>query len=141
MRVVIIEDDPAAVKHLKKLLTTVKPHIGVCASFDNVKDTVVWFENHEEPDMMFLDIQLADGLGIEIFERINVKWPVIFTIGYDEYVIFALESSDMDYLLKPVNAKELNAILQQYSSLEQLNDPLYQKKLNTLLKQFNRECG
>ena len=109
MNVLIIEDEALAIRRLKKLLNDIDPSIQVVESLDSVENSVVWLRNHPEPDMMFVDIQLSDGLSFDIFKRCSVAAPVVFVTAYDEYALQAFKVNSIDYLLKPVEKKELAA--------------------------------
>lgn len=111
MRVIIIEDEELAAWGLLSKLPRVDPAIQVVATLDSVKSAVAWLENNAMPDLAFFDIQLADGLSFEIFDRVEVTCPVIFTTAYDAYALKAFKVNSVDYLLKPVSIEDLaNAI-------------------------------
>ena len=107
MRVIIIEDEELAAWGLLSKLPRVDPAIQVVATLDSVKSAVAWLENNAMPDLAFFDIQLADGLSFEIFERVEVTCPVIFTTAYDAYALKAFKVNSVDYLLKPVSMEDL----------------------------------
>ena len=107
MRILIVEDEPLLVKHLIKLLAEAEPSAKVCGSTNSIASTVQWLLNNEEPDLILIDIELADGQSFEIFEQAHVKSPVIFTTAYDEYALKAFKVNSIDYLLKPVKAEDL----------------------------------
>jgi two-component system, LytTR family, response regulator len=123
MRVLIVEDESMASKRLKRLITDIEPDVDIVATLDSIKRTVKWLEFNETPDLIFLDIQLADGLSFEIFEKTTVSSPIIFTTAFDEYAIQAFKVNSIDYLLKPIDPKELEASIQKfklhYSTTEQ----------------------
>ena len=111
MKVVIIEDEQIAANRLENLLAKSSRQIQVLAKLDTVKRTVEWLELHKSPDLIFMDIQLADGLCFEIFDLVEVDCPVIFTTSYDQYAIRAFKVNSIDYILKPLDPGELyNAI-------------------------------
>jgi len=89
----------------------------VVGQIDNVEDSVDWFKAHEQPDLVFLDIQLADGLSFDIFKQVNISSPVIFTTAYDEYAIRAFKLNSIDYLLKPVRPESLESALRKLDEL------------------------
>jgi two-component system LytT family response regulator len=117
MRVVIIEDELPAVKALEKALRETEPHIDIIKICDSVSTAVTWFQNNPPPDLVLMDIQLGDGISFEIFEKAEIKCPVIFVTAYDEYAIRAFKLNSIDYLLKPVNATEISHSLQKFKSL------------------------
>lgn len=106
MNVLIVEDEQPAVRRLEKLLQNIDGSIRYFPSVDTVKEAVS-FLKQQQPDLLFLDIQLADGLSLEIFKQVDVKCPVIFTTAYDHYAIQAIKLNSVDYLLKPIDEKEL----------------------------------
>ncbi|MEG1622249.1 MAG: LytTR family DNA-binding domain-containing protein [Alistipes sp.] len=117
MKVVIIEDETAAVVNLKAILREVAPTIEVLATLEGVQESVAWLTTHGEPDLFFMDIHLADGDSFRIFERIQLSAPVIFTTAYDQYALDAFKVSSIDYLLKPINAADVKRALDKLSRL------------------------
>jgi len=117
IKVLIVEDEPHAQSELKRLLAQCGHDILVMDCIDTVEDTIHWINNHPQPDLMFFDIQLSDGLSFEIFKHIKATTPVIFTTAFDEYAIQAFKVNSIDYLLKPVKQLELNAALDKFQSL------------------------
>lgn len=117
MKVLIIEDEKAAAKRLKSLLQQLDAQLQILTVLDTVKQAVRWFQENPPPDLTFMDIQLADGLSFEIFEQFEVKSPVIFTTAYDQYAIKAFKVNSVDYLLKPIDPKELKAGLEKFKQL------------------------
>src|SRR5665647_1733925 len=101
-KVLIIEDEKPASDWLKQLVQKFDPRISVLAVIDSVSGAVEWLQQNPVPDLVFMDIQLADGLSFEIFERTKVPCPVIFTTAYEEYAIKAFKVNSVDYLLKPI---------------------------------------
>jgi DNA-binding LytR/AlgR family response regulator len=115
--VLIIEDEPFAQQELKRLLKTLDPEIHVLKCIDSVEDSVAFLESGQELDLIFMDIQLSDGISFEIFNRTEVKPPVIFTTAYDEYAIKAFQVNSIDYLLKPIEEEDLERALQKFRKL------------------------
>jgi DNA-binding LytR/AlgR family response regulator len=115
----IIEDEPFAQNELKRLLDRVDKAIQVLECIDSVEDSVEWLAGNPAPDLIFMDIQLADGLSFEIFKKTEVKSPVIFTTAYDEYAIQAFKVNSIDYLLKPVKQTELENAIKKYKILHE----------------------
>ncbi len=107
MNAVIIEDEKAAVRNLMALLSEVAPDIEVVAVLDSIAESVDWFRIHEAPDLVFLDIHLADGSSFEIFEQVDISCPIIFTTAYDEYALRAFKVNSIDYLLKPIGQSDI----------------------------------
>jgi DNA-binding LytR/AlgR family response regulator len=116
MKVLIVEDESMASKRLIKLITALEPNVDIMASLDSIKRTVSWLNTNDSPDLIFLDIQLADGLSFEIFEKTKVNAPIIFTTAFDEYAIKAFKVNSIDYLLKPIDPKELEVALEKFNT-------------------------
>ena len=115
MKVLIIEDEIPAVKQLKKLLFAVEEKIQIIHVIDTVAEAVSWFKNpSEEPDLVFMDIQLADGLSFDIFEQIRVDFPLVFTTAFDNYMLKAFKVNSIDYLLKPIALEDLEQAIHKY---------------------------
>ena len=102
MKIVIVEDEPFAQQELIRLIKNTGRQFELLATMDSVEDSLRWFAQNDHPDLVFLDIQLADGISFEIFSEIGLRSAVIFTTAYDEYAIKAFELNSLDYLLKPV---------------------------------------
>ncbi len=117
MKILIIEDEPFARTELIRLLTASGREFTVLDQIDTVEDSARWLKTHPEPDLIFLDIQLADGLSFEIFRQVTVSSPVIFTTAYDEYAIKAFQLNSIDYLLKPVSAGALETALRKLDAM------------------------
>jgi DNA-binding LytR/AlgR family response regulator len=108
MNIVIIEDEPQAAQRLEKLVKELIPQAEILAKIDTVKNAVLWLKSNPPPDLVLLDIQLADGISFQIFEQCEVHSPVIFTTAYDEYALKAFKVNSIDYILKPVDKDELS---------------------------------
>jgi DNA-binding LytR/AlgR family response regulator len=117
MNVVIIEDEPHAAQRLSRLVTEINPASRIVATIDSVKKAVQWFSTNATPQLIFMDIQLADGISFEIFDQVNIQSPVIFTTAYDAYALKAFKVNSVDYLLKPVDKTELEAALKKLAHL------------------------
>jgi DNA-binding LytR/AlgR family response regulator len=117
MDILIIEDEMQAARRLENLLLEIDPSIAVVGRMDSVKNSVGWFKSNPVPHLVFMDIQLGDGLSFEIFEQTEVNAPVIFTTAYDEYALKAFKVNSIDYILKPVDMSELKSALQKYNRL------------------------
>jgi DNA-binding LytR/AlgR family response regulator len=115
-----VEDEELAVKKLKKTLLSVDETATVVGEADSIKSTVNWLENHPSPDLILMDIELADGQSFEIFNQVQVKSPVIFITSYDEYALKAFKVNSVDYLLKPVQKEDLNAALDKYRQMKKI---------------------
>jgi len=111
MNCLIVEDEKVAAERLSGLIKKYDSTIDITGIVQSVKNAVQWLNTHQAPDLIFMDIQLADGLSFEIFEQTIVKTPVIFTTAYDEYALKAFKVNSIDYLLKPIDQDELkNAV-------------------------------
>ena len=117
MNILIIEDEIFAQEELKRLLNKSKSQINILASIDSIEESVIWLKKNPLPDLIFMDIQLSDGLSFEIFNKIKITVPVIFTTAYDEYAIRAFKVNSIDYLLKPIDEKALLSSLEKYEQL------------------------
>lgn len=117
MNVLLIEDEQPAARRLKRLLTDHRPDWHVVDVIDSVEATVQWLRTFPLPDLLFMDIQLADGISLDVFRQIAVRPPVIFTTAYDQYTLQAFKVNSVDYLLKPIDDDELEAALQKFESL------------------------
>ncbi len=115
MKVLIVEDEKMAANRLTKLLAELAPEAEVLAQLDSVKRASEWLFT-QSADLLFFDIQLADGLSFEILEKVKVEAPIIFTTAFDEYAIKAFKVNSVDYLLKPIDPKELEAALDKFKS-------------------------
>ncbi|MCK4748568.1 MAG: response regulator, partial [Bacteroidales bacterium] len=98
MNVVIIEDEHLTAERIRILLQGIDPAINVIATLDSVKASVQWFKQNEKPDLVFMDIQLADGLSFDIFDQVSIEYPIIFITAYQEYAIKAFRVNSVDYL-------------------------------------------
>lgn len=114
MKVLIVEDEKSASKRLINLLNELDPGIEVLQVLDTVKRTADWFRHNRVPDLLFLDIHLADGLSFDVFEDVDIACPVIFTTAYDQYALKAFELHSIDYLLKPIDSQKLEKALGKY---------------------------
>lgn len=118
MNVLIIEDEQPAARRLQKLLEEVDASIIVLDIIDSIEASVKWLNNHHFPELIFMDIQLADGLSFEIFKQVKVTTPVIFTTAFDEYSLRAFKVNSIDYLLKPMDKDQLENSLKKYKDLK-----------------------
>jgi DNA-binding LytR/AlgR family response regulator len=112
MSIIIIEDEKPSARRLQRMLTELQMEAEVM--LHSVEESIDWFQNNEHPDLIFLDIQLSDGLSFEIFETIDINSAVIFTTAYDEYALQAFKLNSIDYLLKPIDEDELVKAVSKY---------------------------
>jgi DNA-binding LytR/AlgR family response regulator len=118
MTILIIEDEPLAAQRLEKLVQELVPEATIAAQLDSIARAVAWLNQHT-PDLILMDIQLADGISFSIFEQCTVQSPVIFTTAYDAYALKAFKVNSIDYILKPVDRDELGAALAKFQSTRQ----------------------
>jgi DNA-binding LytR/AlgR family response regulator len=115
-KALIIEDEKPAAEHLQRLIKQVDIKIDIIKVISSVDEALVWFDNNPLPDLIFLDIQLSDGLSFEIFNHIKITCPVIFTTAYEEYAIKAFKVNSIDYLLKPIGIEDLKDAIVKFTS-------------------------
>jgi len=113
MKIIILEDETRAANHLERLLANVAPNLTVLAKIESVRDGIKYLQNNPEPDLIFSDIQLADGLSFEIYKQVAVRCPIIFTTAYDHYAIEAFKTNGIDYLLKPIEEERLKQAIEK----------------------------
>ena len=118
-KVLLIEDEKPAAEWLQQLILKFDSQISILDVIDSVSGAVEWFGQYAAPDLVFMDIQLADGLSFEIFERVKVPCPVIFTTAYEEYAVKAFKVNSIDYLLKPIAWNELEAAFHKFGNQAQ----------------------
>ncbi|MEM6317088.1 MAG: LytTR family DNA-binding domain-containing protein [Bacteroidota bacterium] len=144
MRVLIIEDEIRAAKQLEAMLTNMFPKIEVVDILDSVEESVAWLQQHLHPDLMILDIQLADGLSFEILQQVEVEVPIIFTTAYDQYSIRAFKVNSIDYLLKPIQEEDLRIAIEKYLKLNKRDSSkldllMVEKLINNLVTDKTRK--
>lgn len=131
MKIVIMEDELAASSQLKFLLNQLNIKYEVLAVIETVKEGITWFMTNESPELIFSDIQLADGISFEIYEQVSINVPIIFTTAFDEYAIRAFKLNSVDYILKPLDADSLRFAVEKFN-----NQTLVKHEtLNELIKQ------
>src|SRR4051794_28969163 len=120
MKIFIVEDEELAVKKLRKTLQLVDESAEIVGEADSIQSAVDWLENNPDPDLILMDIELADGQSFEIFNHVEVKSPVIFITSYDEYALKAFKVNSVDYLLKPVQKEDLQAALDKFRQMKKM---------------------
>lgn len=135
--VLIIEDETAAAVNLKAMLRTIAPDYNVLATLESVEESVEYLsaEQNRHPELIFMDIHLADGESFRIFDKVEVTAPIIFTTAYDEYALRAFKVNSIDYLLKPIKAEDLQRALDKFSRLTQHESHDYNERINTMLSE------
>lgn len=117
MRTLIIEDEQATALRLKKLLLEIEPDIEILDILDSIESCVNWYKSHTAPDLIFQDIELADGSSFEIFKQVKVDAPIIFITAYNQFALDAFKVNSVDYLLKPVKKSELTNSIEKFKKL------------------------
>ncbi len=137
MKLLIIEDEIHNANRLQLMLKEIDPEITIAGVLESVADSIEWFDKHDEPDLILMDVRLADGLCFEIFSARTITAPVIFTTAYDEYAIRAFKVNSIDYLLKPIHKAELGAALTKYEQLagSSMPDPAISNLVDIIKKQ------
>ena len=141
MKVLIVEDEELAVKKLRKTLENVDSTAEVVGVTDSIRSSVSWLETNPAPDLILMDIELADGQSFEIFEKTEVKSSVIFTTSYDEFALKAFKVNSIDYLLKPIQSEDLQAALQKYRSMQAMysNKDSSAMNVDSLVKELRQK--
>lgn len=137
MKILIIEDEELAVKKLQKTLASTAANAEIVGTTDSIKTSVEWLQQNPAPDLILMDIELADGQSFEIFNLTEVKSPVIFTTSYDEYALKAFKVNSVDYLLKPVQKEELQAALTKFTKLR--TDNRTDINIDSLVKELQQK--
>ncbi|MCP9200056.1 LytTR family DNA-binding domain-containing protein [Gramella sp. GC03-9] len=131
MRAIIIEDEKPAARRLQRMLE--RNGIKVISLLHSITESVEWLKNEEHPDLIFLDIQLSDGLSFDIFEHVDTESAIIFTTAYDEYALRAFKLNSIDYLLKPIDEEELEIGIAKFRKSIQPNEQVDLHHLRSLL--------
>ncbi len=139
MKVAIIEDETAAAVNLSAILAKVCPEAEIMATLESVAETVEWLSSHPAPDLLFMDIHLADGEAFRIFERIDVPCPIIFTTAYDQYALDAFKVNSIDYLLKPIKESDLVRALDKLRKLTAADVDLYRSRIQDMVHNEERQ--
>jgi DNA-binding LytR/AlgR family response regulator len=139
MRILIVEDEPQAASRLEKLVREIVSGAIILDKLDSVKRTVAWLSANPAPDVVLMDIQLADGISFQIFEQVKVSAPVIFTTAYDEYAVRAFKVNSIDYILKPVDKNELAVALGKISIKTSVITPELLEQLGLAIKGLSKK--
>ena len=140
MKVLIIEDEKPAAEHIHNLLKKYDANIEVAGPLDSVKKSISWFNENQYPDLVLMDIQLADGLSFEIFDKTALKCPVIFTTAFNEYAIRAFKVNSVDYLLKPIDFDDLTRAFEKFKSTFLKQDlDTFANLMDQVMNGFNKD--
>jgi DNA-binding LytR/AlgR family response regulator len=139
MKVLIVEDEMPAAKRLSNIILTLDNTAEIVKHTDSVESTVQFLANRPSLDLIFMDIQLADDISFSIFEQIEVKTPVIFTTAFDEYALKAFKVNSIDYLLKPIEEKELDLAIKKYKSIFKKEDTHFSEKMIQFLQTMHHQ--
>jgi DNA-binding LytR/AlgR family response regulator len=138
MKVVIVEDETLAAEKLGNLLKKVSPDVQILSFIQSVDEAVDWFSQNPAPDLVFMDIQLDDGISFEIFDAIKLEVPVIFTTAYNEYAIRAFKVNSVDYLLKPIEEEALAAAISKFRKYTRKSDD-FESRIASVMSQFREK--
>lgn len=151
MNIIILEDEELAARRLESMIKQFDANINIVAKIESVEEAINWFKSNDEPDLIFLDIHLEDDLSFAIFEKVDVKSPIIFTTAFDEYAIKAFKLKSIDYLLKPISQEDLNKAILKYQDWNKANSSssidmqslynLINKKTPTYKNRFSLTIG
>ena len=141
MRILLIEDEIPAAKRLSNLLKEIDPSVIILDTIDSVETSIKWLKIHAEPDLIFMDIHLADGNSFLIFEQIELKCPIIFATAYDEYAIKAFKVNSIDYLLKPIDKTELQSAIIKFKNSKITTEFIDFKQLISSIKTRRRNIN
>jgi len=143
MKLLLIEDERPAAKRLQELIKSCRPNFEILTVLDGVEASAKWLSTNPAPDLIFMDIQLSDGISFDIFTKVTVEAPVIFTTAYDEYSLKAFKVNSIDYLLKPIEQEELESAFQKFERLHQqqitYNPQAFQEILSNLTRKNYKE--
>lgn len=141
MNVLIIEDETAAAVNLKSILRSVVPDCNVIDVLESIEESVEYFkdENSATPDLVFMDIHLADGESFRIFDSVDIKSPIIFTTAYDEYALRAFKVNSIDYILKPIKAEDLRHAIEKFTLLSGIERSDYKSRVDTMIESTKRD--
>lgn len=139
MKALIIEDEEIASVRLNNLIHEVAPDVDILATISSVESGIAWFKENAKPDLIFLDIQLNDGYGFDILDEIVDHPPTIFTTAYNEYAVRGFKYNGIDYLLKPIDKKELRLAIEKFRKSPYVSDSDEQAKISGFKELFNKQ--
>jgi len=118
MNIIIIEDEQLVARDLQKLIREIDPTLNIITTLGSLKGCIEYFKSNAEPDLLFMDVQLSDGVSFDLFNEVAISSPIIFTTAYDEYAIKAFKLNSIDYLLKPIDRNELKIAIDKFRRLQ-----------------------
>lgn len=139
MKAIIIEDEKLSAEHLSNLLKKIDSSIEIIANFDTVKRSIKEFENGIKADLLFVDVHLADGISFDIFSKVAINTPIIFTTAYDDYAIKAFKTNSIDYLLKPIGLADLKLALEKYKKYAGIGQTAILENINNAYQSLNKQ--
>lgn len=139
MKAIIIEDEKLSVEHLTRLLGRIDQSIEIIDTYDSIKKSIEAFQNGVRPDLLFVDVHLADGLSFDIFSKTTIEIPVIFTTAYDEYAIKAFKLNSIDYLLKPIGEDDLKHAIEKLKKINNLQQKFFFENIANAYQNFKKE--
>ena len=138
MRVLIVEDETAAARNLRTMLAAIEPQTEIAGLTESIVDTVEWLASNPLPDIIFMDIHIADGESFKIFDLMEVNAPIIFTTAYDSYALEAFKVNSIDYLLKPLKEADLQRAIDKWRRLSNTERNDYKSRVETMAAEQNR---
>lgn len=137
MKVIVIEDEPLVAKEMVNMLRHIDPSLDILAVLDSVKNALNWLNQNPAPDLIFSDIQLADGTSFDVFSQVKTTTPIVFTTAYSEYTLRAFKLNSIDYLLKPIEADELKKTIEKFKKIRgYAHLPPYDEMLKQMLQDY-----
>ena len=137
MNVVLIEDEIYAARRLENMIKEIDSDINILAKLESIGESIQWFKNNPEPDIIFLDINLDDGLSFAIFNHVSVCSHIVFTTATDELAIRAFTMRNIDYLLKPIILDDLKIMIEKYRKIPKSNSPMNPEMFNDIINNKN----
>jgi DNA-binding LytR/AlgR family response regulator len=135
MKVLIIEDETAAARNLQSMLESIEPEIQVVGITESIIDTLDWFAENPMPDIVFMDIHIADGESFRIFDSVDISAPIIFTTAYDQYALEAFKVNSIDYLLKPLKEEDLQRAMDKWRRITHTERNEYHHRIDTMISE------
>lgn len=141
MKTLIIEDEKAALRNLKAVIEEIAAPVEIIGEVDSIVESIAWFQQHPMPELVFMDIHLADGSAFEIFNHVEIKCPIIFTTAYDEYALRAFNVNGIAYLLKPITRADLQSALDKLKVLGRFSERESHSDLLEVIRNLKQEVN